>query len=147
MLFCHHIPRLYLLASCLHSPTSLKEILYRLASQRIRLLISFDITQQPSACFAALPGFGKLIWRLRNSAFKALPYDAFGWACYGGEEIRCGLAFRALKSHIGEELLCLTGTAEVYLTALVENGHLIKNLYNGPFISTSLASYEICRSE
>lgn len=87
------------------------------------------------------------MWRLRNAAFKASPHDAFGWACYGGEEIRCGLAFRALKSHIGEELLCLTGTAEVYLMALVENGHLIKNLCNGPFISTSQASYEICRSE
>lgn len=147
MRFCHHSPRLYLLASCLHSPTSLKEILYRLASQRIRLLISFDVTQQPSACFAALPGFGKLIWRLRNSAFKASPHDALGWTCYGGEEVRCGLTFRALKSHISEELLCLAGTAEVYLTALVENGYLIKNLCNGPFMSTSLACYKICWSE
>jgi len=91
-------------------------------------LVLLDLDLQSLVLGAVLPGSSKLIGGAGNLALESLSHDSLTRSSHGGQEIRSGLASRALKTEVDKVLLGSVGAAKEDLATLVEDGGLVEKV-------------------
>jgi hypothetical protein len=104
------------------------EIFKMFPSNRVCIVVIIDLLHKSGALWAVPPYCRKFIRRSWYSIFEALPHNTFQGTCHGGEEIGGSLSLGAIKSKVDEVVLCVCTSAEVDLTALIQNEDFVKDL-------------------
>lgn len=84
--------------------------------------------QQNFAVLADLPNIRKLIWGSGHFVLEAIVCPAFDWIGQGCKKVgRCD-TIGANKPQLSEVGFCSTNVAKEYLTSLIKEHNLVKNL-------------------
>ncbi|KAI6753414.1 hypothetical protein HG531_005583 [Fusarium graminearum] len=91
-------------------------------------LVVLNLDLKSSILGAVLPGGRKLIGGAGNLALESISHDSLVGSGHGGEEIRSGLASRALETQVDEVLLGSISAAKEDLSTLVDDGRLVEQV-------------------